>query len=137
MPFLGQRAKRLRQELERLNLEGHLSTTRSEDGPGDADEITGVEVGEPAELLLAHFVAACHELDAAVAVLQVGEDHTALEPLDHEPAGQRDRVGPLAFAQQVLGRLTRLGRPETPRVRFDSRRAQSLQLLAPVAHDSW
>jgi len=136
VPFLGQRPQRLRQQLEGLDLECDLSTARLEDRPGGADDIAGIEIRETVELLLAHLVAARHQLDPAFAVLQVREHHAALEPLDHQPSGQRNGLGPLVFAKQPLGRLARLGRPESARIRVDPRRTQSLQLLAPVTHDS-
>jgi len=89
MPLLRQRAERLRQELERLDVQRHLPAARPKNGPGDSDDVAGVEVRKAVELLLAHLVAAGHELDAAVPILQVGENNATLKPLDHEPAGQR------------------------------------------------
>jgi hypothetical protein len=117
-----------------MNLERDLTAAGPEDRPGDADDVAGVEIGEPVELFLAQLVAIRHELYAAFAVLQVRKDHAALEALDHQPAGDRDGLGPLEVPEKRLCSLARLGWPEPSRIWIDARRAQSLELLAPITH---
>src|SRR5947207_647045 len=98
VPLFGEWPERLRQELKRLDLERDLTPLGPKDRAGDADDVPGVQVREARELLLAKNAAVGHQLDPAVAVLQVGEDKPPLQPLHHEPARKRDRVAALSVA---------------------------------------
>ena len=119
-----------------MHFEGDLTSPGAEDRAGHADDIAHIQVGEPRELFLAQDVAVGHQLDSAASVLQVSENKPTLQPLDHQPARHRHRLGSLRVAEQRLGRIGRVGGMKSARIGIDARRAKSLELLAAIAHDS-
>ena len=135
MPFLGQRAQRFRQQPKRMHFERDLAPFGAENGPRDANDVTEVEVGEPRELLLAEEVAVGHQLDPAMPVLQVCEDQSALLPLDHQAAGDRNGFGPLGLAEERFRGFSGVSRLESPRVWVDAGCAQTVHFFEPLAHE--
>jgi len=85
MPLLGQGTQRLGQELEASHGDRQLPRPRPEELPGDADEITHVELGER-RVPLPQGVGPRVELDLPALVPQMGEAGLAVMPEgDHPP----------------------------------------------------
>jgi hypothetical protein len=90
VPFLGWGPEGFGDEQVLGGGDGDLSSAGAEDLSGDAEEVAGVEGGEAAVALLAEEVEAEEELEAAGAVVEVGEGGLAVAAESGEPAGDAD-----------------------------------------------
>src|SRR5260370_18467658 len=117
-----------------MDLDRHLAAARAKDGALDTDQVARVELAEQVEVTRAENVATCEQLDAAGLVLKVGKCGSTHQPLHHQPAGDGDRLGAFAVAEERPGRRCRMRRLEPARIRVDPGRAPPLEPLPPVAN---
>src|SRR5207302_5550904 len=117
------------QKLKRVHLDRDLAALGTKDRSGGADDVTGIEVREFLELVLAQGLAGRHQLDPPLAVPQIGEHKASLQPLHHQPAGHRNRWSAFALAEEIACSLARMCGTETSRIRLHTGRAQALQLV--------
>ena len=100
VPLLGQRPQRLREQLERRDVDRELAELGLHDLALDADPVAAVDlVAEPRERVLAELALTHEELQLAGSVAHLREDQPALRALQQHPA--RD-------AHDVVGRSTRV-----------------------------
>src|SRR6266571_6529006 len=118
-----------------MDLERDLAAFGAEDRSADTDDVAEVEVHESRELLVTEDASVGHQLDAAVPILQVGENQPALLSLDHQAAGNRDGRRAFRVAEQRLRRLAAVGRLKSARVGVDAGSAQTLDFIQPLAHE--
>src|SRR5207302_7152694 len=135
VPLLRKWPERLREELELVDVDGDLAAAAPDHRPGHAEEVTWIEV-EEGFVDVGQLVAARHELDAAGPVLQLGEGHAATPALDHQAAGQGDRIGrALPVAQGVARGGAGMCAVEAPHIRIAARLADAAKLFETIAND--
>ena len=90
VPLVGQRAQRLRQELESVDLHRELALAGGHHGAFGADPVAEIEVGKVIEPLVTDDGLGDEELQLARAIAQGGEDQLALLAQQHRPPRDAD-----------------------------------------------
>ena len=141
--LLGRLAQRLDERGQGVNEHRRLPAAGAHQRPGDAHDVTEVEQPHRLEGGLAELVLPEPHLHPAALVLQVGKDALALDAVEHQPPGDRDRgaggvrgrAGRLPAGERLARLLQGVVGPEVDVVDGKAKSGEGLGLSPPFGHE--